>query len=136
MTTVPSRLRIFLSGFSAFERRALAAAFERRLEPRAYALVESLADADFIVADAEQSGAAEAVRAAGRAPDAVFVGPQSPEGGLAWMMRPVDPLHVLRAIDGAARLRDPAAAPGPEPTRRARPGRAGVGRRAGDDPTR
>lgn len=135
MTKALPRLRVFLSGFSPFERRALAAAFERRAEPPTYALVESLVDADFVVADAEQSGAAESLRAAGRAHDAVFVGAQAPEGALAWMMRPVDPLQVMRAIDTAARLRDPAAAPvGPEPTRRARPGRAGVGRRSGDLP--
>jgi len=41
----------------------------------------------------------ERIAEQGRIADTVFIGSQAPEGALAWMMRPIDPLHVLRELD-------------------------------------
>jgi CheY-like chemotaxis protein len=96
-----------LLGFSAFERNALASYF--RLAVRRslqYVHVLDVDEARFIVADADQSGVPELLQALGRIADAVFVGAQGPEGAASWMMRPIDPLHVLRELDSLVALRD------------------------------
>jgi CheY-like chemotaxis protein len=121
------RLRVALLGFSEFERAALASYF-RLAGDRfpAYEQTDSLHDARFIVADADHPGAVQDVVAAGRVADTVFIGGQAPEGALAWRMRPIDPLHVLRELDAhVALLRAAAQGPGaigftaPAPARRA-----------------
>jgi len=106
MSRVPGRVRVALEGFSAFERNALASYF-RLAGDRfpAYEQTDSLADARFIVADADLAAAVRAVQAAGRVADTVFIGATAPEGALGWMMRPIDPLHVLRELDAAVLVR-------------------------------
>ncbi len=148
-------LRVALLGFGEFERSALVS-YLRLSGSRmpAYEEAASLADADFVIADADHVGTLDTVLGADRAADTVFVGALAPEGALAWMMRPIDPLQVFREIDSALSLRQSlsrapsgpapraaapeivtlsAAAPGPKPAARA----ATVGaplsaRRAGD----
>jgi CheY-like chemotaxis protein len=124
------RHRVALQGFSAFERNALASCF--RLSHGAtpgYEPVDGLAQADFVVADADHPGVIDALQAAGRVGDTVFVGAQAPEGAAAWMMRPIDPLYVLRELDAMAALRHPS--PAPAPSRRSAP-REAPGRRSAD----
>ncbi len=99
--------RVLLQGFSPFERSALASYF--RLAARrspAYDLVGTPADAHFIVADADHPGAFGLVSDLGRVADTVFVGAQAPQVATAWLMRPIDPLHVLRELDALVALRD------------------------------
>jgi len=130
--------RVTLQGFSSFERSALTSYFRLASNRSpAYEQVETIAEAHFLIVDADHSESVRAVLAAGRVEDAVFIGPQAPEGAIAWMMRPIDPLHVLRELDamvGAkAAQRAPLASggthtnrtisragqPGPVPARRA-----------------
>jgi len=88
-------------GFSGFERDVLASGFRLAAATRqpAYRLVDQLAQAEFIVADAEQSHFADELRRGRRLRDAVFIGAAAPAGVGGWTMRPIDPLHVLRALD-------------------------------------
>ncbi|MBI5256692.1 MAG: response regulator [Burkholderiales bacterium] len=132
---------VALLGFSAFERNALASYF--RLAARrnpAYTHVLDVDEARFVVADADQSGVPELLQALGRIPDAVFVGAQGPEGAASWMMRPIDPVHVLRELDSLVALRDnpgtgplPLLAPAPTIARPVTQGRGVPSRRAADE---
>jgi CheY-like chemotaxis protein len=105
VTSVP--IPVALLGFSAFERNALASYFRLavRRNPQ-YVHVLDVDEARFIVADADQSGVPELLQALGRIADAVFIGAQGPDGAASWMMRPIDPVHVLRELDALVSLRD------------------------------
>ena len=98
---------VALLGFSAFERSALASYFRiaEQRQPR-YQHVLDIDEARFIVADADQSGVPDLLQALGRVGDAVFIGAHSPGGAASWMMRPIDPNHVLRELDGLVTQRD------------------------------
>ena len=71
----------------------------------AYRQTDTLEGAHFVIADADQAGTLDAVLAADRVADTVFIGSLAPEGALAWMMRPIDALQVLRELDAAVALR-------------------------------
>jgi CheY-like chemotaxis protein len=125
-------VRVALQGFSAFERNALASCFRlSRGATPGYEAVSSIDDAEFMVADADHPEIVAAIVRAGRTGDAIFVGATAPDGAAAWMMRPIDPLYVLRELDAMTALRHPA--PAPAPSRRATP-REAPGRRAADLP--
>lgn len=98
--------RVMLLGFGEFERHALAS-YLRLAGSRAlaYTQVESIAEADFVIADADHPGAIDAVLAADRVRDTVFIGTLAPDGALAWAMRPIDPLQVFRDLDATVALR-------------------------------
>lgn len=102
----PAAYRVLLLGFGEFERHALASylRLSGSREP-AYAQVDALEQADFVIADADHPGALDAVRAASREADTVFIGSLAPERALAWAMRPIDPLQVFRELDAAVALR-------------------------------
>jgi len=98
--------KVHLLGFSPFERSALGSYF--RLATRrnpAYELVELAGEAHFIVVDADHPEAVRNVTDLGRVGDAVFVGAQAPDAAVAWLMRPIDPLHVLRELDALVSTR-------------------------------
>lgn len=127
--------RVHLLGFSDFERSALGSTFRLAAgrEP-AYVQVAQPAGAHFLVVDADHADAVRSAVAMGRVKDAVFIGAEVPEGATAWMMRPIDPLHVLRELDAMVSLTAPPAPPRsspPAPARRAKPV---PGRRASDAP--
>jgi CheY-like chemotaxis protein len=126
-STRPTTFAVSLQGFSDFERSALTSCF-RLANGRfpAYEPTGSMREARFIVADADHPGVVEQVLAAGRLADTMFIGSQAPDGALAWMMRPIDPVHVLRRLDASVALYEPRpadlplpAAPPGQPTRRA-----------------
>ena len=71
----------------------------------AYTEAASLADADYVIADADHAGTVDTVLAADRVADTVFIGSLAPDAALAWMMRPIDPLQVFREIGATAALR-------------------------------
>jgi two-component system, cell cycle response regulator len=98
--------RVMLLGFGDFERHALAS-YLRLAGARAYAQADAIGEADFVIADADHPGAIDAVLAADRVADTVFIGALAPDGALAWAMRPIDPLQVFREIDAAVALRRP-----------------------------
>ncbi len=135
---------VALLGFSAFERNALASYF--RLAARrspAYCHVLDVDEARFVVADADQAGVPELLQALGRITDAVFVGAQGPEGAASWMMRPIDPVHVLRELDALVAMRDnpgtgplPLLAPSPTISRPITIGKGVPARRAADEQRR
>ncbi len=92
--------RVTLQGFSPFERSALASYFRLAANRNpAYEQVDTAAEAHFIVVDADDAAAVRNVLAAGRAADTVFVGALAQQGASAWVMRPLDPLHVMRELD-------------------------------------
>lgn len=95
-----TRTPVACAGFSAFERSALASTFRLSIHRQpAYELASTLAEGMFIVADADHPGVVEQVLAAGRAGHTVFIGAYAPRGAGAWMMRPIDPSHVLHELD-------------------------------------
>lgn len=103
--------RVTLQGFSSFERSALASYFRLAANRNpAYEQVDSAGEAHFIVVDADHADAVRGVVSAGRAADTVFVGALAPQGASAWVMRPLDPLHVLRELDAMVSLKTAARA--------------------------
>ena len=146
----PAARRVALLGFGDFERSALVS-YLRLSGSRvpAYQEAASLASADYVIADADHAGTLDTVLGADRVADTVFIGSLAPEGALAWMMRPIDPLQVFREIDATASLRHsqalaaraetlPATAPAPAPAHSPAPPAAAalaersLARRAGD----
>ena len=119
---MPARFRVALRGFSDFERSTLGLCF--RLAPTrvpAYEEVDDLAQADFIVADADAAGVIATLSQADRLADVVFIGARPVAGALAHARRPIDPINVVRELDALAALRATAArrkaaAPPPELT--------------------
>lgn len=104
---------VALEGFSAFERTALASFF--RLAARrspAYVQVAEAGLSDFLIADADHPSSLAAVLRHQRTGDTVFVGRNAPPGALAWLPRPIDPMHIVRELDSLVELRlaPPAAA--------------------------
>jgi CheY-like chemotaxis protein len=93
-------LRVAFLGFSDFERRTLASCF-RLAGTRSphFELVPTLTDADFLVADADHAPSVQLVLATERLAETVFIGTHAPPGCIAWMARPIDPLHVMRELD-------------------------------------
>ena len=146
----PAARRVALLGFGDFERSALVS-YLRLSGSRvpAYQEAASLASADYVIADADHAGTLDTVLGADRVADTVFIGSLAPEGALAWMMRPIDPLQVFREIDATVSLRHsqalaaraetlPATAPAPAPAHSPAPPAAAalaersLARRAGD----
>ena len=109
---------VALEGFSAFERTALASFF--RLAARrspAYVQVAEAGMSDFLIADADHPASLAAVLRHQRTGDTVFVGKSAPAGALAWLPRPIDPMHIVRELDTLVELRlaPPSAASGAVP---------------------
>ena len=132
----PASRRVLLLGFGTFERHALASYLRLSGSRSAqYVQADSLADADFVIADADHPGAIDSVQAANRVRDTVFIGSLAPEAALGWAMRPIDPLQVFREIDAAVALRQspPTSAPVPLAPTNSGPGALdGPLRRSGD----
>jgi two-component system, cell cycle response regulator len=104
--SVIAPLRVALLGFSDFERSALVS-YLRLSGTRvpAYVEADSVAAADYLIADADHTGTLDQVLGADRASDTIFIGSLAPDGALAWMMRPIDPMQVFRDLDAAVVLR-------------------------------
>ena len=100
------RYGVALEGFSAFERSALASFFRLAAQRSpAYDQVADAGEGDFIIADADHPGALDRVQSAGRTADTVFVGSHAPPGAMAWLPRPIDPLHIMRELDSLVEQR-------------------------------
>lgn len=103
---LPDTYSVAIEGFSAFERNALASFFRLAAQRTpAYQQVEETGLGDFVIADADHAGAVAAVRRGQRERDTVFIGARAPQGATAWLPRPIDPLHIVRALDGLIELR-------------------------------
>ena len=96
------RRRVALLGFSDFERDALASYF--RLAGAdggiGYRPGRDPARCDFIVAVSDHPATVQAIVEAGREADTVFVGRRPPEGAGAWLRRPIEPMRIVRELDG------------------------------------
>jgi CheY-like chemotaxis protein len=91
---------VALQGFRAFERSSLASYFRLASNRSpAYEQVEAMADAQFLIVDADQPDAVAAATSAGRLADSVFIGDQAPAATASCLARPIDPLKVLRELD-------------------------------------
>jgi two-component system cell cycle response regulator len=103
---------VALEGFSAFERTALASFFRLAAQRSpAYVQVTEAGMADFLIADADHPAALAAVKGSRRIGDTVFVGKSAPPGALAWLPRPIDPMHIVRELDSLVELRHAPPAP-------------------------
>ena len=105
--TAPTpRYAVALQGFSEFERAALASFFRLAAQRSpTYVQVAAVDQGDFVIADADHPGALDAVLGAGRELDTVFVGAQAPAGAMAWLPRPIDPMHIVRELDALVEQR-------------------------------
>lgn len=92
--------RVALLGFSPFERSTIATYFRLAAQRQpSYALVAAGDDSDFILADADHAASVQLVLATERLGETVFIGSQAPADAVAWRMRPIDPMHVMRELD-------------------------------------
>jgi len=120
-TTMPAPVDTYtvaLEGFSEFERTALASFFRLAAQRSpAYVQVDEPGLSDFLIADADHAASLAAVRHGQRTGDTVFVGRSAPQGALAWLPRPIDPMHIVRELDALVELRlaPPAPAEGAVP---------------------
>jgi len=106
---VAEHYTVALQGFSTFERGALSSFFRLAAERvPAYVQVDRLDRSDFVIADADHDASLQAVLAAGRAHDTVFVGARAPQGAMAWLARPIDPMHIVRELDSLVEQRNSA----------------------------
>jgi CheY-like chemotaxis protein len=114
-------------GFSDFERKTLGSYFRLATHRTPhYELSLDVAGADFLVADADHAPSVRLVTVTERLDNTVFIGAAAPPGATAWMMRPIDPLHVLRELDTMVAA-SWAAAPPAQPPGRAEAKLAGLG---------
>ena len=113
-------LPVAIQGFSPFERITLASFFRlAELHSPAGAsartpgcvLVDDAARAALLIVDADDATSINAARRTGRLRDAVFVGTKAPAGAFAWLPRPIDPMHIVRALEALLQQRR-SAAPG------------------------
>jgi CheY-like chemotaxis protein len=97
---------VALEGFSEFERAALASFFRLAAQRSpAYVQVDEPGVSDFLIADADHPASLAAVQSAQRTGDTVFVGRGAPQGAMAWLPRPIDPMHIVRELDALVELR-------------------------------
>ena len=99
------RYRVALQGFTSFERHALLFCFHEAEEREpGYEFVETLVDADLIVADGDSEDVADSIRRHGLMGITAFVGLIPPPGAAAHVPRPIDPARILESLgDLAAR---------------------------------
>ncbi len=122
--------RVAILGFNDFERASLASCL-RLSEHRAPAYAEAVAPpelaCDFLVADADAPDIVARVWRERRSGDAVFIGRRPPHDAVAWLLRPIEPALVMRALDTLLAARfdgapaadaEPDAAPAAAPKRR------------------
>jgi CheY-like chemotaxis protein len=108
--------RVVLLGFGDFERHALDSYLRLSGSRRpSFEQVESLQDADFVIADADHVDVLATVQQAGRTQDTVFIGSVAPDGALGWTMRPIDPIQVFRELEAAVAIRHSATLPAATP---------------------
>ena len=104
---MPAAIPIAILGFGAFDRKALSSYFQLHGQERQrYVHVMSMEDADLVIADADAAGVIDLLEKLGRAKDALFIGGAAPADAVAWMMRPIDRLQVLRELDALMAGRD------------------------------
>ena len=96
----PDAYRVALLGFSDFERLTLASclSLSSRRTPH-YTPATALDEGHLFIADGNHSASLQALRAARCLPRTLFIGLEAPPEAGAWMLRPIDPAHVLQELD-------------------------------------
>ena len=103
---IPMRYTVALQGFSDFERSALNSFFRlAQARAPAYQPAVTVAESDFIIADADHPANVAAVRDTRRLQDTIFIGAQAPLGAVAWLPRPIEPTRIVRELDLVLELR-------------------------------
>jgi CheY-like chemotaxis protein len=94
------RYAVALQGFSDFERSALASFFRLgQQRAPAYLQAATLAEGDFIIADADVPADVTAILESARLQDTIFIGAQAPDGAAARLSRPIEPTRIVRELD-------------------------------------
>jgi CheY-like chemotaxis protein len=103
---IAMRYAVALLGFSEFERGALASYFRlAQQHALVFEQVAMLADADFVIADADHPHSVAEVMEASRMQDAIFIGLRAPAGATAWLRRPIEPTRIRRELDALVEQR-------------------------------
>ncbi len=104
---MPAPIPVALLGLSPFDRKALASYFQLsgRGRPR-YVQVLAMDSAELVIADAHAAGVLDLLHTLDRVKDVLFIGAAAPPDAVAWMMRPVDQVQVLRELDALMARRD------------------------------
>ncbi|HEX7383805.1 MAG TPA: hypothetical protein VF291_05795, partial [Burkholderiaceae bacterium] len=103
---MPTRYRVALQGFNESERGALALCLQYGGgRDHGYEEAADGQASDLLVADADAPGVPDAVRAAGRLRDTVFVGAQPVPGALSQVPRPIDADAIARELGELVALR-------------------------------
>ncbi len=98
--------RVALMGFASFEAQALESYIQLAgSRTPAYTLASSVEGAHFVIANGDRLGVIDVLLTAQRIGDTLMVGGHARHGSAAWLERPVDPLHLFRALDTAVRRR-------------------------------
>lgn len=94
-------VRVVLLGFNAFDGAALTTALRlHQRHSRKYEVVQGLDDGELLIADGSHAPAVQLVLVTERLPDTVFVGGTPPPDAVAAVPRPLDPVALVRALDG------------------------------------
>lgn len=108
--------QLFIVGFSSFERATLDAFLKlaaKRNPP--YLLAGDMAQADFLLVDADSTAAVDQVNGSSLLGRAVLLGATVVPGALAHLPRPLNLMLLMRALDALARPAAGVAAPPPAP---------------------
>jgi CheY-like chemotaxis protein len=101
---------VAVMGFGGFEQQALDSYLGlARARSPAYAPCATVEDAQFVIANGDRGGVLDLLAAAQRTGDTVLIGQAQVAGVAAMLARPIDPLHLFRALDEAVKHRSLAA---------------------------
>lgn len=109
-------IAVALLGFTPFERANVEAHFRtRRGAERAYVVVDSADQAEFLVSDAHDDARHAELASSGRLAHTVVVGSKRRSGAAAQLPRPIRLRHLQRALDALPRRGPGAGEPSPGP---------------------
>jgi two-component system cell cycle response regulator len=93
-------LPVALLGFSDFERQTLGSCL-RLTQGRTphFLAVADLSAAHLVVADGSHAASMHTLQVQGLLPRTLVIGPRAPPQAGAWMLRPIEPAHVLHQLD-------------------------------------
>ncbi len=100
--------RLALIGFSLFERSALQSCLRLSTDPQPrYALVDDIEQADLLIADTDAAPVRESLHSAQRLDTTLAVGSRAIDGCMAQLPRPINPLLLVRTLEGLLASRTP-----------------------------
>lgn len=131
--TAPWHLAIV--GFTPFERTTLQSCIQLAAEPRScYSLVEDVELADVLIADTDKAGLRDTLMSAQLLDKTLAIGTKGVDGCMAQLPRPINPLLLLRTLDGLLALRTRRPQPPAADLARDQPRTAATAAAAHEDP--